>query len=54
MAVAVRAPAREREASVLETWRCAGCGRIVAKFADLKGRIEVKCRCGSMNTMVIR
>lgn len=37
-----------------ETWRCAGCGRIVAKHAEFRGTLQVKCRCGSMNTLTIR
>ncbi len=53
MVLAVR-PIAMQPAPVLETWRCAGCARIVAKFAGLKGRVEVKCRCGAMNILVIR
>lgn len=54
MAVAVRAMIQEQPVATLETWRCAGCGRIVAKYADLHGRIEVKCKCNVVNVLVIR
>lgn len=40
--------------SSVETWRCAGCGRIVAKHVALRGRIEVKCKCGAMNVLEVR
>lgn len=52
MAVAVREPIQG--APVLETWRCSGCGRIVAKHAQLKGTLQVKCKCGTMNCLTIR
>lgn len=35
----------------LQTWRCAGCGRIVAKLDVEHGRVEILCKCKTLNVL---
>jgi DNA-directed RNA polymerase subunit RPC12/RpoP len=39
----------------LDVYRCSQCGRIIAK-CDLKAgsTVEIKCKCGAMNTVIVR
>jgi DNA-directed RNA polymerase subunit RPC12/RpoP len=39
----------------LDVYRCSQCGRIIAK-CDLKAgsTVEIKCKCGAMNTVQVR
>lgn len=34
----------------LRQWRCTNCGKLLAKIRILDGKIEIKCRCGTVNT----
>lgn len=46
-------PMDEQAPAPLETWRCHGCGRIVAKHAGLAGTVQIKCKCGAMNVLTV-
>lgn len=41
------------EGEQLETWRCHACKRIVAKHIGLSGTVEIKCKCGAMNVLMV-
>jgi len=36
----------------LNELRCTNCGALIAKVSLQQGVIEVKCKCGTMNTAV--
>ena len=39
----------------LQTWRCRGCGRILAKAALMPGSLlEIKCKCHVTSTLDLR
>jgi len=39
---------------MLETWRCQGCRRVLARLFLIPGSVvEIKCKCNTVNTLCI-
>jgi len=37
------------KATELRKWLCISCGKLLAKLNLIDGKIQIRCRCGTMN-----